>query len=112
MQVKMTGLFNAFIQTMVIYLKMLTAETTRDSTVANNATSSYLKGSKFDCSSTGRPPLQVAPQFFLKNHRSYIKRGRGHYSSHPPKFIIHNHPTVQITLLLDVMSYRKVTKFW
>jgi len=67
MQVKMTGLFNAFIQTLIIYLKRLTAETERDSGVANSASVSYLKGSKFDCSSTGCPPLQVSPQFFKRN---------------------------------------------
>lgn len=67
MQVKMTGLFNAFIQTMTIYLTTLTAETECDSRVANNATASYLRGSKFDCSSTGCPPLQVAPQFSKRN---------------------------------------------
>jgi len=63
----MTGLFNAFIQTMIIYLKTPTAETECDSREANNAIASYLKGSKFDCRSTGRPPLQVSPKFFKIN---------------------------------------------
>jgi hypothetical protein len=36
----------------------------------NNATASYLKSSKFDSSSIGCRPLQVAPQFFERNTKN------------------------------------------
>jgi hypothetical protein len=132
MQVKMTRLFNAFIQTLIIYLKLLTAETECDSRVANNVTAEWLI---MQLLHTGKVPnLTVVPQAahlfklllsFLKEIlRYYIKRGHNHHeqhdhhdhhdhhTSHPSKFTIHNHPTIQIMLCLDVMSYRRVPRFW